>query len=297
METQLLRTFLAVVEAGSISGAAAQLGYVQSSVSEQIQRLERELGAALLARSSTGVVLTGEGRRAVIAAERVLAALDELQVAAGGPRRLRVGSVDTLAVQWLPDVLAALPADERPTIAMDRRDRLLRALLESRCDVVLLYRPRGGSLPRVGARREALDRLEVEVLDTDELVVVVAPEWNADDVDGGWLVTQPGCVHREVFDRHVAPQVAGLHVHAEAPTPDALRRLARQGAGRAMLPRLAVADDLAHGGLVVDPSAPDVGGAIEIVAVHRRDAGPEVHRFLRRAVDRALASSEAAEST
>jgi DNA-binding transcriptional LysR family regulator len=95
-------------------------------------------------------------------------------------------------------------------------------------------------------------------------------------------------VHREVFDRYVAPHVAGLRVQAQAATPDALRRLARQGAGLALLPALAVAEDLADGGLTVDRSAPSVGDAIDIVAVHQPDAGPEVHRFLRRAVDHAL---------
>lgn len=293
METQLLRTFLTVVETGSISAAAGRLGYVQSSVSEQLRRLEVDLGVTLLTRTSTGVSPTSDGQRLVPAAERVLATVDDLRTAAGGATRLRVGSVDTLAVQWLPEVIAALPADERPTITMDRRDRLLGALLDGRCDVVLLYRPRGGTLPHLGTGRQAAaNRLGVEVLDTDELLVVVAPDRAADAGDG-WLVTQPGCVHREVFDRHVAPHVAGLRVSAEAPTPDALRRLARQGAGRALLPSLAVADDLADGSLVVDATVPDVEGAIEIVAVHPPDPGPEVHRFLRRAVDRALADRTA----
>jgi DNA-binding transcriptional LysR family regulator len=290
METQLLQTFLTVAETGSISAAADRLGYVQSSVSDQVRRLERDLGVTLLTRTSTGVSPTAEGRRLVPDAERVLAALDELRRTTNGSRRLRVGSVDTLAVQWLPGVVAALPADQRPTITMDRRDLLLRALIEGRCDVVLLYRPRGAPLPHLGAGYQAaVNRLEVEVLDTDELLVVIAPNGSAPAEDG-WLVTQTGCVHREVFDRHVAPRVADLRVQAEAPTPDALRRLARQGAGRALLPTLAVADDLADGGLVVDTSAPGVGGTVEIVAVYQPDAGPDVHRFLRRAVDRALAA-------
>jgi DNA-binding transcriptional LysR family regulator len=292
METQLLRTFLAVAEAGSISAAADRLGYVQSSVSEQVRRLERDLGVSLLTRTSTGVSPTAAGRRLMPAAERVLAALDDLRRSTSGSGRLRVGSVDTLAVQWLPAVIAALPPGQRPTITMNRRDLLLRALIEGRCDVVLLYRPQGAALPRLGAGEQAaVNRLEVEVLDTDELYVVVAPGRAAHADDDGWLVTQPGCVHREVFDRHVAPRFTALRVHAEAPTPDALRRLARQGAGRALLPTLAVAEDLADGSLTIDTTAPDVGGAIEIVAVHRPDAGPDVHRFLRRAVDRALGAA------
>jgi DNA-binding transcriptional LysR family regulator len=282
METQLLRTFVTVAETGSISSAAVRLGYVQSSVSEQLRRLERELGARLLTRTSTGVSPTSAGRRLLPDAERVLAALDDLRRTTIAPERLRVGAVDTLAVGWLPAVVAALPADERPMITMDRRDLLLRTLIDGRCDVVILYRPSGAPLPHLGpALQAAVTQLQVEVLDTDELLVVSAPDRDTED---GWLVTQIGCVHREIFDRHVASP----RIQAQAATPDALRRLARQGAGRALLPALAIADDLADGGLVIDPGAPDVAGSIEIVAVYHADAPPQVHRFLRRAVDHAL---------
>ena len=288
METQLLRTFVTVAETGSISAAAARLGYVQSSVSEQMRRLEHDLGVTLLRRSSTGVWPTALGRRLLPDAERVLAALDDLRRTASAPARLRVGTVDTLAVRWLPGVVATLPADQRPTITMDRRDLLLRALVEGRCDVVILYRPRGAPLPHLGgALQAAVSRLEIEMLDTDELLVVTAPNREA-QTDDGWLVTQPGCVHREAFDRYIAPNVSTPRIQAQAPTPDALRQLARQGAGRALLPALAVTDDLADGGLTVDPTAPVVSSAIEIVAVHHPDAAPDVHRFLRRAVDHAL---------
>jgi DNA-binding transcriptional LysR family regulator len=282
METQLLRTFVTVAGTGSISAAAGRLGYVQSSVSEQLRRLERDLDVTLLTRTSTGVSLTTEGRQLLPAAEQVLSAVEELRRATDRSPRLRIGSIDTLAVQWLPDVLAALPADQRPTITMNRRDLLLRELVDGHLDVVFLYRPRGAPLPHLGAGHQAaVNRLEVEVLATDELLVVTAAG-QAEAADDGWLVTQTGCVHREIFDRHVAPHVARLRVQAEAPTPDALRRLARQGAGRALLPTLAVTDDLADGSLVVDDTAPDVGGAIEIIAVHHPDAGPDVQRFLRR---------------
>lgn len=291
METQLLRTFLTVTETGSISAAASSLGYVQSSVSEQLRRLERDLGVRLLTRTSTGVSPTPVGRRLMPEAARVLQAIDDLRRAAGGPLPLQVGVIDTLAVQWLPGVLSGLPADQQPTIAMGRRDQLLAGLVEGRTDVVILYRPRGAPLPQLaGKHREAVDQLAVELLDTDELLVVTAPDRPA-NADDSWLVTQVGCVHREAFDRHVAPFVDGLRMQAEAPTPDALRRLARQGAGRALLPALAVADDLADGSLVVDRASPGSGQPIEIVAVHGPEAGPEVHRFLRRAVDHGLAAS------
>lgn len=286
METQLLRTFVAVAEAGSISAAALDLGYVQSSVSEQLQRLERDLGVTLLTRTSTGVSPTGEGQRLLPEAQRVLDAVEKLRRSTTQGVHLRLGAVDTIALRWLPHLIEDLPAERRPTITMDRRDHLLRALAEGRCDLAVLYRPHGAPLPHIGGwHQAAVNRFAIEVLDTDDLVVVAAPGPGA--VPDGWLVTQTGCVHREAFDRYVASLADPVPILAEATTPDALRQLARQGAGRALLPALAVADDLSSGALISDANALGVGERIEIVAIYPPNTVPDVHRFLRRAADRA----------
>lgn len=54
----------AIVRSGSISAAAKELATSQSALSRHLQQLEEELGACLLERTSSGVVLTQEGRRA-----------------------------------------------------------------------------------------------------------------------------------------------------------------------------------------------------------------------------------------
>ncbi|MBC3839992.1 LysR family transcriptional regulator [Streptacidiphilus sp. 4-A2] len=58
-----LRYFLAVARAGSVSAAAQELHISQPSLSQQIRRLERRVGASLFTRSSRGVQLTSGGRR------------------------------------------------------------------------------------------------------------------------------------------------------------------------------------------------------------------------------------------
>jgi len=61
MELRQLRTFVRVVEIGSISRAALELNMVQSALSQQISRLEGELSTRLLQRSAQGVVATEAG--------------------------------------------------------------------------------------------------------------------------------------------------------------------------------------------------------------------------------------------
>ena len=68
----------AVATGGSVSAAASTLGFTPSAVSQQIKRLEREIGVALLERVGRGVVLTDAGTRLVVASAPILEGLDRL---------------------------------------------------------------------------------------------------------------------------------------------------------------------------------------------------------------------------
>jgi DNA-binding transcriptional LysR family regulator len=78
MNTDFLETFLEVVRLGSLSEAARRLGISQSAISQQLQRLEQEIGLQLIDRSERGAVLTPAGRRFHRFAEAVVAAKGEL---------------------------------------------------------------------------------------------------------------------------------------------------------------------------------------------------------------------------
>jgi LysR family transcriptional regulator, regulator of abg operon len=84
MRLEKIEQFIAVVDAGSIRGAARQLGMSQPALSRALQQLEEELGVALMLRSGRGAVLTEAGR-AFVAHARVAEA--ELRKAADEARR------------------------------------------------------------------------------------------------------------------------------------------------------------------------------------------------------------------
>ncbi len=86
MTLQQLNYFLAAVEHGSFSAAAAALQLAQPSLSEQIRRLEAELGVPLFVRAGRGLELTEAGRRLQPHAERTLA---DAQAAAESVREVR----------------------------------------------------------------------------------------------------------------------------------------------------------------------------------------------------------------
>ncbi|MEU9479729.1 LysR family transcriptional regulator [Streptomyces sp. NPDC048191] len=90
VDPRLLRAFVAVAEELHFTRAAARLYVAQQALSRDVRRLERELGAELLVRTTRQVTLTADGVRLLPYARRVLAAQDELLAAFGQARALLV---------------------------------------------------------------------------------------------------------------------------------------------------------------------------------------------------------------
>src|SRR5205085_1628299 len=68
----LMQTFVRIVEAGSLSAAAAQIGATQPTISRRLQALERTLGVRLLQRSTHSMNLTEDGQRCFDGARELL---------------------------------------------------------------------------------------------------------------------------------------------------------------------------------------------------------------------------------
>ncbi|MFF0338460.1 LysR family transcriptional regulator [Kribbella sp. NPDC004875] len=101
MELRQLRYFVTVAEELHFGRAAERLRIVQPAVSQQVARLERELGLQLLDRSSRHVRLTGDGERMLAEARSVLAAADRAaevaaELASGRSGVLRIGTAPGL---------------------------------------------------------------------------------------------------------------------------------------------------------------------------------------------------------
>jgi len=92
-----MKTYIRVVEAGSFSSVARQIGTTQSAVSKQVLALETHLGTRLLARTTRSISLTDEGRTYFEAARRIVADVEgaEEQLRRGNEHvggRLRIGA-------------------------------------------------------------------------------------------------------------------------------------------------------------------------------------------------------------
>lgn len=145
-----LQVLRAVVTTGSVTGAARNLGYTPSAVSQQVAALERQAGVALLERVGRGVRPTGAGRllaehaaiigRQVADAETALADLR-----AGRTGRLVVHYFATAGASLVPPALARLRR-EHPGVQVDLRladprDPLLE-VEQGRADLAIVVGPR-----------------------------------------------------------------------------------------------------------------------------------------------------------
>ena len=113
MDPRRLLIFRAVARAGSISGAARELGWTQPAVSQHLRALEREAGSPLLLRGPTGVELTEPGRLLLARADAVASQLhmaEEELTAIGELRRgqVRLVAYPTAAATWAPGAIAGL---------------------------------------------------------------------------------------------------------------------------------------------------------------------------------------------
>jgi DNA-binding transcriptional LysR family regulator len=109
LDLQLLRSFVSVVDAGSFTRAGERVHRTQSTVSQQIQRLEEQLGRPLLHRNGRLVTPTDDGERLLPYARRLLALADETHDAmaqAEGEEILRLGIPEDFAANRLSQLLS-----------------------------------------------------------------------------------------------------------------------------------------------------------------------------------------------
>jgi LysR family hydrogen peroxide-inducible transcriptional activator len=146
MEIHQLEYLLAVAEARSFSQAALNVRVAQPSLSQQIKKLEAEVGQPLFDRLSRGVVLTEAGRLLTERARKVLSELSDAkrEVSDAGGQvsgTLAIGAIPTIAPYVLPRVVMAYSKrwpDVRVRIVEDTTQRLSEELERGGLDVGIM---------------------------------------------------------------------------------------------------------------------------------------------------------------
>lgn len=155
MELRQLRSFIAVADELHFGRAAARLYVSTSTLSEQIQALERDVGVPLLQRSSRRVALTAAGREFLVEVRRVLADVEvarsaALHAARAGGCRLRLGWPATASPAWAEPIYAgyrAVHPEVAVELAIDHSGPHASAVAEGRLDVAFVSGPQDAEAP------------------------------------------------------------------------------------------------------------------------------------------------------
>ena len=146
-DLDLVRTFLAVAEAGSFTAAASGVYRSQAAVSQQIRRLESQVGARLFERGRREVTLSHAGRRLLPHARQLLTASEQARLAAHGTgrRNIRIGLPDDLAGLVMPALAEVAGHDDTSVFEiLTGATRDLHASIPTRLEIVI-----GLAIPRL----------------------------------------------------------------------------------------------------------------------------------------------------
>ena len=155
LELTLLRSFIAVAEAGGFRRASERLNLTQSSVSQQIKRLELMLGRELFQRDTRHVTLTHDGEALLNEARGLLRQEEEIRRRLIGPQlsgMVRLGAVEEVASAALPPLLgrfARLHPEVRFEVVVGVSAELIDLVDHGELDLALAKRPWGTTRGRL----------------------------------------------------------------------------------------------------------------------------------------------------
>ncbi len=149
LDLELLRSFVSVVDAGGFTRAGERVHRTQSTVSQQIKRLEEDVGQPLLNRSGKDVTPTEAGERLLSYARRLLALAEEardVMTRPGNEGAVRLGVPEDFAAYRLTKLLAAFSRSHpslRLDVRADQSSYLKRDLERGDLDLALFKRVAG----------------------------------------------------------------------------------------------------------------------------------------------------------
>jgi DNA-binding transcriptional LysR family regulator len=272
---ELLETFCAVAEAGSLTRAAERLHITQPAITRQLRALERRLGAILVTRTPQGATLTPAGLAVLVHAREAVAAVRAcraaaLEASAAGSQRLRIATGLMAMLYVLPPVVARFRT-LNPNVEVDLQPAHQRVAVERllgyEVDAAVIASPVRNPM------------LRATPILHDPLLLIGAP--NADDtpiplagLQGTTLLVLPSGtgLHEQIA---AALRSGGITCHlVEYPTAETIKTSVALGMGATILPASAVLEDLRAGTLTARPLAGWPGAARVIQILVRAEGRP-----------------------
>jgi DNA-binding transcriptional LysR family regulator len=261
MEMMQLEMFVAVVEEGSVQGAAERVFRTQPAVSISVKKLEEEIGTTLLDRShrndylltEAGEVLYSYATRVLNLRKEAVAALDALKKVKQG--QLCIGaneSTNSYLLPQLTEVFHKRYPNIRIEVVCKHTNDLIRQIKERKLDLALLaYLP-------------VAHGLDAQPLIRDEVVLIMSPTHplarktsvSLKELEGESVIVegQPSSLHQKVVDAFDRSGTR-LNIGVESATIETIKKLVARNVGVGFVPLMCVSEEVVRGELVAVPVA------------------------------------------
>ncbi|WP_217595400.1 LysR family transcriptional regulator [Cohnella sp. GbtcB17] len=273
MDFIYIRSFIEVARCHSFTKAAENLGYVQSSVTTHIQKLEQEYGVVLFERFGRSMRLTSAGEQLRDTFEQILTLYESSKHLISRPAKghLDIGTIESLFSYFLPPVFNQYRR-VYPEINLQvhpiTETQILQLIKAGEIDLgIVLDQP---------IHDEDIEAIKLR---EEELVLVASPGHRlqqavqvcAADLNGqSYIATEHTCTYRNAFEKLLGKHGVAYDVHHEFGSLEAIKQCVSYGLGIGLLPRIAVVRELAEGRLIRLPfSHPDITFYTQIV-IHRK---------------------------
>ncbi|NBD25290.1 LysR family transcriptional regulator [Paenibacillus glycinis] len=247
MDIQHFLTFREVAKWQNFTKAAEQLGYAQSSVTTQIQKLEQEYGVVLFERFGRRMRLTQSGEQMLVYANQISDLFRESKSVIGKQEggMLCLSTIETMAAFLLPKYLHRF-RQVFPNIQVmlepAQEERVKQSIRDGEADMGILL-------------NEPLSDPELDsiIIRREEMVVVANkdhPLAGRDVVEWGHLsgesfvMTEQDCTYRDTFERELRTRQIPYRRAFELGSMEAIKQCVYYGLGIALIPRIAVLAEL-----------------------------------------------------
>ena len=270
LDLDLLRSFVSVVDTGGFTRAGERVHRTQSTVSQQIKRLEELVGLPLLNRTGKEATPTEEGERLLAYSRRILALEQEArdviaQPSGGGVMRL--GIPEDFAAYRLTELLAEF-ARSRPGLRLDVRSgrgtQMRQALERGELDLALFKREAG----EAGGIAAWPERLHWVTSRTHPLAFTRDPL--------PLVAFDQGCLYRNRMIHAAEVAGRGWYVAYTSPNLAGIQAAVSAGLGVSILPEIAILPD--HRELRPADGFPPITDT-EVALVAAAGASPATHRL------------------
>lgn len=269
MDLNYFITFREVVKCRSFTKAAEELGYAQSSVTTQIQKLEQLYGVPLFERFGRGIRLTSAGEALLKLVLPMLELYAESKETIGShvAGNLSIGTIESLAAFYLPPYLqqwqAEFPRNHLSLFTVNEAG-LVDQVRDGSFDMGILL-----------DRKAQYPLLDCITLREEPLVIVAKPGHPLEqlsvltvaDLQGqSFVVAEESCLYRSSFVKLLKDSGVDFRISFELGSLEAIKQCVLYGLGIALLPQIVVSDEVRKGALSVLPfTHPELRFYIQLV--------------------------------